>query len=63
MITPHTSNLAFDSDQLSKISDGNIPQQLCFIDGKDPVIKEDKEYPDYVLTLTDPVRYMCCVIS
>ena len=26
------------------------------LDGKDPVIMEDKEYPDYVLTLTEPVR-------
>ena len=28
------------------------------VDGIDPVIRPDSEYPDYVLHLTDPVRTM-----
>ena len=28
-----------------------------FADGKDPVILEDKEYPEWLFKLTDPVSY------
>jgi len=30
---------------------------MIFIDGKDPVILEDNEYPDWVFNLANPVSY------